>query len=143
MRNNTLPKGFTLIELMLIVAILSALAVIAIPKFGDMIIRSKEAVILGQLGVLRSAFSLYYADKEGILPSSLAPLVPQYLDAIPRIDIPRQVSFHKGNTVRSTNLSLLDATAAMGAVWHYDNQLGVIKVGCTHLTSRGRTWSDF
>lgn len=61
-------RGFTLIELMLAVAIIGLLSAIAVPKFGNLIDKAREASLKGQLGSLRSALSLYYADNEGIFP---------------------------------------------------------------------------
>jgi prepilin-type N-terminal cleavage/methylation domain-containing protein len=92
MRRNS---GFTLIELMIVAAIVAILAMIALPKFAGMVRKSKEAALKGKLGTLRSAFSLYYADTEGLVPSwaggmasNSMRLVPRYLDEIPRITIP-------------------------------------------------------
>jgi prepilin-type N-terminal cleavage/methylation domain-containing protein len=63
-------KGFTLIELMIVVAIIGILAAIAIPKFADLVTKSKEASIKGSLGTIRSAVSIYYSDQEGVYPAS-------------------------------------------------------------------------
>jgi prepilin-type N-terminal cleavage/methylation domain-containing protein len=68
MSRNRGDSGFTLIELMLVVAILSLLAAIAIPKFGNMIIKAKEAAVKANLGALRGALTIYYSDNEGIYP---------------------------------------------------------------------------
>lgn len=67
MRGQTL--GFTLIELMMVVAIIGLLGAIVLPKFADLIDRSREAALKGQLGSLRSALSIYYEDNEGISPA--------------------------------------------------------------------------
>lgn len=61
-------KGFTLIELMLVVAIVGLLAAIAIPKFGNMVDKAREAAVKANIGNLRSALAIYYADNEGIYP---------------------------------------------------------------------------
>lgn len=76
-RRDGPARGFTLIELMLVVAIVALLAAIAIPKFANLIDKAKEAGMKGNLGVLRSALTIYYADNEGLYPKydNLTPLV--------------------------------------------------------------------
>ncbi len=64
-KSNT---GFTLIELMIAVGIVSLLVMVAVPKFADVIQKSKEASTKGNLAVLRSAVNIYYSDNEGMWP---------------------------------------------------------------------------
>lgn len=64
-------KGFTLVELMIVVAIIGILAAVAIPKFAQMLEKSREGATKGNLGALRSAVSNYYADQQGWYPINL------------------------------------------------------------------------
>src|SRR3990167_4801574 len=83
-------KGFTLIELMIVVAIIGILAAIAIPKFAELIRKSSEGASKGNLGALRSAMSIYYGDMEGTYPANVTALTigGKYLSQLPNAKAP-------------------------------------------------------
>jgi len=55
-------KGFTLIELVIIIVVLGILASVAIPKYRSIVAESREAAARGALGAMRSGVSIYYAN---------------------------------------------------------------------------------
>ena len=55
-------KGFTLLELMITVAVIAILAGIALPSYNDYVLRSKFAEATGNLADLRVKMEQYYAD---------------------------------------------------------------------------------
>ena len=78
-----MKKGFTLIELIIVLAIVATLLTIAIPRYFSSIDRSKEVVLKENLYQMRDAIGKYQADK-GKYPESLAALASdKYLRKVP------------------------------------------------------------
>ncbi len=72
--------GFTLIELMIVVAIIGILAAIAVPRFGDILDRAREANLRGELSTVRSATTLYYG-RHYFFPASIQGIIgAEFLD---------------------------------------------------------------
>lgn len=68
--NKRNKKGFTLIELVMIIVILGILAAVAVPQFFDLSSDAKAAAEKGVVGAVRSGIMTYYA-KNQAYPSSL------------------------------------------------------------------------
>ena len=64
-------RGFTLVELAIVIAILGILAMYAIPKYQGMVEEARTAQAKAQLGTVRSALAIYYAKNSGKFPASL------------------------------------------------------------------------
>ncbi len=147
--------GFTLIEVMLVVAIIGLLAAIAIPKFADMTRKAREAATYGNLGGLRAALRIYYADTEGLYPDRffVAQVLTsggKYIDSIPPCDIPLP-GHQKMRILKAPEVvPHLDG----GYFYYRDPQecrffvfptdglgsLVGINIACTHLDVKGKSW---
>jgi general secretion pathway protein G len=77
-------RGFTLIELMVVMSLIVVLASIGLTLYANSVTRAKEAVLREDLFRMRDAIDQYYADKNRY-PASLEDLVSEkYLRAIPK-----------------------------------------------------------
>jgi len=75
--------GFTLLELLVVMAIIATLLTIAAPRYFRSIQRSREAVLMQDLTTLRESIDRFYGDT-GKYPQTLAALVEKrYLRGIP------------------------------------------------------------
>jgi general secretion pathway protein G len=76
-------SGYTLIELMIVMAIISILVSIAVPLYQKALIRSKESILKNNLFTLRTVIDEYTFDKKKA-PQTLQDLVTGgYLRAVP------------------------------------------------------------
>jgi general secretion pathway protein G len=76
-------RGFTLIELMIVMAIIAVLMSIALPIYTRSIVRAKESVLKNNLFSMRNVIDEYTYDKQKA-PQSLQDLVSEgYLRQIP------------------------------------------------------------
>ena len=159
------PRGFTLIELMIVVAIIGILAAIAIPKFAELIRKSAEGQLKGNLGAMRSALSIYYGDMEGMYPDNFYSLTVggKYVGAISSLKVP---DYHPSTTIIRHNLNTNAFGCGSGYVldtgeWIYWSDNGALCAGaapmgsqrariqgefwvaCAHTDTKGSFWSSY
>ena len=77
-------RGFTIIELMVVMTIISILVSLAVPFYQKSILRAKESVLRNNLFTMRSVIDEYTYDKQKA-PQTLQDLVSEgYLRVVPR-----------------------------------------------------------
>ena len=76
-------RGFTLVEIMAVLAIVAILAAIAVPVYTKSVVRAREAALSENLYIMRDAIDKYYGDNQAY-PDGLEILIEKrYLRALP------------------------------------------------------------
>jgi prepilin-type N-terminal cleavage/methylation domain-containing protein len=134
---TTNQRGFTLIELVIIIVILGILAAVAIPRYQDITAQAKEASCRGALGGLRSGISIWYANRAVTTGTATWPTLVQVAapDTVMAQSIPKnpyQLSTNAPDSiVTGVTKGVIIGTrggwaynAATGQVWPNTNSAG-------------------
>ncbi|NLO91509.1 MAG: prepilin-type N-terminal cleavage/methylation domain-containing protein [Elusimicrobia bacterium] len=137
-------RGFTLVELLIVMAVVGILAVMAVPRFAELIDKSKEGATKGHLGNIRSAVQVYYGQNDGFYPvDNLASIVPDYLVSVPVAKTPRCArdsnAIHTGDSSTSVDGS---------GGWAYNNSRtdadwGRVAINCLGTDLSQHLWTEY
>ena len=124
--------GFTLVELMIVMAIIGVLAVVAVPSYISAIKHAREAVLKEDLHILRTAIDSYTMDKQKA-PQALDDLVQEgYLKTIPEDPM-----------TRSTTTWVTDTSDTLSSVDQTDAGIDDIHSGSEETGSDGQPYSTW
>ncbi len=114
MPSGRFRKGFTLIEMMIVMAIIVILIAVAVPFYQKAIIRAKESVLHNNLSAMRNSIDAYAFDKQKA-PHDLQDLVTDgYLRDVPqdpmtqRRDTWKVIMEDAGQAVSSSDPGIFD-----------------------------------
>lgn len=117
-QSGSLRRGFTLIELMIVMAIIVILIGVAVPFYQKSITRAKETVLHNNLAAMRNVIDEYTYDKQKA-PQSLRDLVTDgYLRDVPKDPITGSADTWKviqedaGQAVSSTEPGIFDVRSS-------------------------------
>ncbi len=131
--NGTRQRGFTLLEMMVVIVVMLVLVSIAVPAYQRTILHSREAVLRQNLFTLRSLINQYTED-QAKPPQTLADLVTAgYLKQIPVDPFT--------NSDSSWQTTMADSTQNLDP----QQQPGVADVhsGSTQISSEGTAYSEW
>ena len=83
MRLNAGRRGFTLIEILIVLSIIGILLGLAVPQYQMSVKRAREAVLKENLFIMRKMIDQYYQDKHKYPPSLQSLVEENYLKTIP------------------------------------------------------------
>jgi general secretion pathway protein G len=131
-RTTRQDAGFTLVELMIVMAIIGVLAMVAVPSYIQAIRHAREAVLKEDLHTLRAAIDSYTMDKQKA-PQSLDDLLQDgYLKSIPEDPMTRS------NTTWAT-----DTSDSMHSVDETDPGIDDVHSGSDETGSDGQPYNTW
>ena len=148
-------RGFTLLEMMLVVVIIALIAAIAIPKFSRGAAGANDSAVSSNLAVLRNAIDMFQVEHAGVYPTvaNIATQLTQFSDATGATSATKDATHVYGPYLRrvpalpvgaNKGNSGIAAAAGTGVGWIYNATTGTIQTSTTTETdSAGALYTTY
>ena len=140
-------RGFTLVEILIVVIILGILAAIVIPQFTNASTEARESNVRSQLQTLRSQIELYKLQHKDVAPALVTggagqwEVFTQYTDIDGDVSAAKTATHIYGPYMNSAPVNPLSGFATIGAAvaddggWVYNETTGVISAQKSKLAA--------
>jgi prepilin-type N-terminal cleavage/methylation domain-containing protein len=148
-------KGFSLLEVVIVAAIVAILAAIALPRAGRGSKGAGEAALEADLEILRKAIDVFVAEHHGLYPGgdTIASQLTQYTDLQGKVRSARDASHVYGPYLRAVpplpvglrkGGAKIASSDGPGVGWIYDPTSGKIRAntGVTEISAAGVRYRD-
>lgn len=148
-------RGFSLIELVIVVVIIGIIGAIAIPRMSRGVENAGDSALTANLSVLRSAIDLYQSEHGGKFPASstITEQLTQYSDDAGTVSATKSSSHIYGPYLRalpplpvgsSKGATRISNAAGSNVGWIYNETTGEIRANCdSEKDARGRAYSSY
>ena len=142
-------RGFTLVEILIVVIILGILAAIVIPQFTNASTEARESNVRSQLQTLRSQIELYKLQHKDVPPELITggagqwEVFTQYTDIDGAVSATKDTTHIYGPYMNSapvnplSGFNVIAAAAANDGGWIYDEATGKISAQKSKLAADG------
>jgi general secretion pathway protein G len=146
---RTIKKGFTLIEILIVVIILGILAAIVIPQFTSASTEARQGNLKSQLQTLRSQIALYKLQHRDIAPSQTSTTfwdqLTKFSDDAGNVNATKTTVFKYGPYYEAAVVNPLTNSSVVGTAagdantgWAYDSATGKMKAMNSTTAARDR-----
>ncbi|MFC1484862.1 type II secretion system protein [bacterium] len=130
-------NGFTLIELIIVLSVICVLGIMSVPRFTDLINKSKENATKAELAVLRNAIETYYEKNAEVYPSDIRSVefLGKYVEEIPVVKL--------GKHIKESSKVKVGGEIDSSGGWYYNPETGEVFVNFTGEDTKGQiisTW---
>ena len=135
---NRLKKGFTLLELVVVVLIIGVIAAVAVPKMFNTAGDARDNAAKQTLSILRNAVELYKANNSDTYPGSDEASLKAALTPYIKGPFPTCTAGNKNGNVRVVTADSNPLSGSIGATtqgWAYNNQTGEVIINHTSYSA--------